>query len=85
MDQPVMPEGQELGVMEDIKAINPEVWPQGLPSRVPLLGTLALVQVPGNKPHNPPLKEATKRVRLTMPTGQEAGMVPVRELDPRLS
>lgn len=85
MDQPVIPEGQEAGVTEDSRAINPDVWAQGLPSRVPVLGTLALVQEPGKGPHRPALEEATKRVRLTMPTGQVAGMVPVRALDPRLS
>ena len=31
------------------------------------------------------MEMATKRVKLVIPTGQKAGIVPVREFDPRLS
>ena len=83
--QPIMPEGQEEGEMADMKESKPAVWPQGLPRRVPALGTRALVHDPGKGPHNPGLDEATKRLRLVIPTGQVAGMVPVSAFDPNTS
>ena len=85
MVQPVMLDGHVAGVMADIKERSPVVWEQGLPRRVPELGTRLLVQDPGRGPHNPGLDDATKRDKLTMPTGQLTGMVPVRALEPRIS
>ena len=85
MDHPVMPEGQVAGRMADIIDRRPEVWEQALPRDVPLFVTRALVQEPGKGPHRPGLEEATKRERLTIPTGHVEGIVPVKALDPRLS
>ena len=83
--QPIIPEGHEEGEMADMKESKPVVWPQGLPRRVPALGTRALDHDPGKGPHSPGLEEATKRLRLVMPIDQVAGMVPVRAFDPNMS
>ena len=85
LDHPVMPDGQVAGVTADMKDRSPEVWAQGLPRDVPLFGTRPLVQEPGKGPHKPKLDEATKRVKLIIPTGHEAGIVPVREFDPKFN